>query len=159
QQAVVDEGQRLGVAGRDQEDYAAIGAGLAAVFVLGPVAVGVLGPGDDVGFHADGKIAVVGALHGAPAEIAVLALAWEGHVEARPVDGAAGGELAKRLLLHANAVVHGEELRDEFIIDDEHGWFPMVVLWLLATGAGARNSMPRQRTLLTSRRLPPSTDG
>jgi hypothetical protein len=36
------------------------------------------------------------------------------------MDGAAGGELAEGLLLHPDAVIHGEQLRDEFVVDEEH---------------------------------------
>src|SRR5262249_910613 len=75
QHAVIDEGERLAVLGGEQEDHAAIGAGLTAVLLLGPVAVLVLRPGDDVGLHPDCEIAVVRALHRAPAKITVLALA------------------------------------------------------------------------------------
>ena len=64
QYAIIDEGKRLGVAGRDKEDQAAIGSRLAAKFLLRPIAVRVLGPGDDVRLHADGKITVIGAFHG-----------------------------------------------------------------------------------------------
>src|SRR5262249_18470475 len=63
QHAVVDEGKRLAVAGRDQEYQPAIGAGLAAVLVLAPVAGGIARPGNNVGLHADGEKAVVRALH------------------------------------------------------------------------------------------------
>src|SRR5581483_2367749 len=119
--AVVDEGERLGIARGDEQDQAAIGAGLAAVFVFGPVAVGVLRPGDNVGFHADGEIAVVDAFHGAPADIAVFALAGVIHVDARPVHGAAARQLTEGFLLHADAVLHGEDFADEIVVDDEHG--------------------------------------
>ena len=105
---VIDEGERLGIARGKQEDDAAIGAWLAAVFFLGPVAVLILRPGHDVRFHADGEIAVVGALHRTPAEIAVLALAGKIHVDPRTMDRAAGRQLPERLLLHANTVLHGQ---------------------------------------------------
>jgi hypothetical protein len=36
------------------------------------------------------------------------------------VNGAAVGKLLEGLLLDANAIVHGEELGDIVIVDDEH---------------------------------------
>ena len=38
----------------------------------------------------------------------------------RPMDRAARRQLQERRLLHADAVVHGEQLGDEFVVDDEH---------------------------------------
>src|SRR5258705_3599940 len=73
--AVIDEGERLAVAAREKIDDAAIGARLAAIFFLGPIAVVVLGPEDDIGLHADRHVAVIGAFHRAPAVIAVLNIA------------------------------------------------------------------------------------
>jgi hypothetical protein len=155
QHAIVDEGERLTVAGRHQEDQAAIGPGLAAVFILGPVAVTVRRPGDNVGLHADGEIAVVRAFHGAPAEIAVLALAGEVHVDARPMDGAAGGELAEGLLLHSDAIIHGEQLRDEVVVNEKHRQGPVkLVGGSLAVPAGSRNVLTRDNGSLDHFPLP-----
>ena len=43
QNAVIDEGERLAVARRNEQDQAAIGPGSTAIFLLGPVAVRVCG--------------------------------------------------------------------------------------------------------------------
>src|SRR5205085_6583433 len=67
--------------------------------------------------------AVVRSLHGTPAEVAVAPFGRHVHVDAGPMDRAAAGQLAECLLLHADAVVHGEQLRDELIVDDEHWQF------------------------------------
>ena len=120
QVAVVDEGEGLGVLGADQEYEAAVRARLAAVLLLGPVAVGVLGPGDDVGLHADGEEAVTRPFHGAPAEIPVLASARHVDIDPRAVNGAAGGELGERLFLDPDGVLHGQDVVDDVVVDDEH---------------------------------------
>src|ERR1700733_3487825 len=86
QDAIINEGERLAVESRKQKDDAAIGARLPAIFFLGPIAVAVPGPGDDVGFHADGEIAVVRAFHRTPAKITVIALAGKIHIDARSMN-------------------------------------------------------------------------
>src|SRR6185437_17048764 len=93
QNAIVNERERLAVAGRQKEDDPAVRARLAAVLLLGPVAVRAPRPGDDVGFHANREIAVIRAFHRAPAEVAVVAFAGEVHVDARPMDRTAGRQL------------------------------------------------------------------
>ena len=40
---------------------------------------------------------------------------------ARAMNGAAGGQFAEGFLLGAQAVVHGEDFRNDVIADDQHG--------------------------------------
>src|SRR5215813_5805271 len=44
QYTVIDEGERLAIARGEQEDESTVGAGFAAVLLLGPVAVRILWP-------------------------------------------------------------------------------------------------------------------
>ena len=102
------------------------------MLVFGPAAVVGLGPGDDVGLHADGEIAVVGTFHRAPAEIAVVAIAGVVHVDPRAMDRAAFGQFPKGSFLHANAVLHLQDVADGGIVDDKHGASsPYLLFWRL----------------------------
>src|SRR5262245_41684503 len=109
QHAIIDEGERLAVPRREQIDDAAIGARLAAVFLLRPIAVRMLGPEDDIGLHADGHPLVVRAFHRAPTLVAIFALAGKIESDARPVGRAAEPDLLERLLLDTDAILHGQE--------------------------------------------------
>jgi hypothetical protein len=120
QHAVIDEGERLAVAGAEEQDKAGIGARLHAVFALAPEAVLADRPGDDIGLHADREDAVARALHRAPPVVAILAFARHIHVEARPLDRAAARHLAKRMLLRLDAFAHGQELGDDVVVNEEH---------------------------------------
>jgi hypothetical protein len=70
------------------------------------------------------------------------------------MDGAAGSELAEGLLLHPDAVIHGEQLRDEFVVDEEHREGPVKLLGSLAAPAESRNVLTRDNAALDHFPLP-----
>ena len=123
---VIDKGQRLAVPGAHQHDDAAPGAGFDTVFFFGPVAAFVGGPVHHVRLHADREETVIGALHRAPAPVTVLTVARHVHVDAGPVNRTARGQFPEGLFLRGDAVLHGEDFGDDFIIDDQHDALPVV---------------------------------
>jgi hypothetical protein len=109
-------------------------ARLDTVFLRGAVALVGLGPGHDIGLHADGEVAAIGAFHGAPAPIAVLAVARHVDVDARPRHGFPDRGLFQRVLLHGNDIGHVEHLLGHFVVNEQHDGSPGVNGPLFARG-------------------------
>ena len=124
--AVIHHRQRLAVIGAEQKHKAAIGTRLYTVFFFGPVAVLVLGPCHDVGFHANREDAVVVAFHRAPAVIAVLDCRGRRiHVAARTMGSRSLDKLPERPFQTRDCVLHGENLFDHIVMNKKHV-FPLI---------------------------------
>ena len=92
QVAVIDEGERLAVLDRGEQDQPAEQARPRAVFLLRDDAV-VLALVDDVGLHPDGEIAGGrAALHRAPLVVLAGIAGRDADVDARPADRFLGGQ-------------------------------------------------------------------
>ncbi len=119
QVAVIDEGKQLAVLDRGQQDQAAVKAGPHTVLFLRDDAL-VFFFVDDVGLHADREVAGGrSSLHGAPLVVPGRIAGGNTDVDARPADRLLGGELQIRLFQRRNGVLHGEDLLDFLVVDDE----------------------------------------
>ena len=125
QVAVVDEGERLTVLDRGQQDQPAIEPRPQAIFLLRDDAI-VFGLVDDVGFHPDREISRGRAsLHRAPLVVPGRIPGRNADVDARPADCLVGGKLEVGFLQCRERRLHRQQFLDHRVVDDErHGTSP-----------------------------------
>jgi hypothetical protein len=116
--AVIDDGQRLAVAGGKYHDNAAEGSRLDAIFFHRLS----LRPFEHVGLHADGESfeASGGSFHGAPAIHQLRVIVGHEQVVTAAVDCAFIDEIAIAGFQCGHATLHVENLLDGLIVDQQH---------------------------------------
>src|SRR5215510_10959193 len=119
QMPVIEEGERLAVLDRGEQNEPAVETGPHAVFFLRHYAV-VLRLVDDVRLHADREIAAGrAALHGAPLVVLGRIAGRDADVDARPTDGILPRQREIGLLQRLERHLHGQELFHVVVVDDQ----------------------------------------
>src|SRR3990172_9752938 len=102
---LVDHSERGSVSGAEQEDKATVGPRFHAILLLGPIALLIMRPVNDVRLHANGENpdGLASAFHSPPSKIAVWPFAWNIDVDTTPSDGISVRKTEECLLLRFDA--------------------------------------------------------